>query len=47
MHGGLPEFPAAPNRPWLMNLGTHRAHIMISPLFEDKEYPQEELAVML
>jgi hypothetical protein len=32
---GLPEAPAAPNHPWIMNPGTHRAHIMISPLPED------------
>lgn len=29
---GLPESPIAPNHPWIMNPGTHRAHIMISPL---------------
>lgn len=34
---GLPEVPAAPNHPWLMDPGTHRAHIMISPLPENKE----------
>ena len=28
---GLPETPIAPNHPWIMNPGTHRAHIMISP----------------
>ncbi|MDH3697930.1 MAG: hypothetical protein OER83_05480 [Flavobacteriaceae bacterium] len=28
---GLPEKPIAPNHPWIMNPGTHRAHIMISP----------------
>lgn len=31
---GLPEAPIAPNHPWIMNPGTHRAHIMISPLKE-------------
>lgn len=31
---GLPEAPAASNHPWIMNPGTHRAHIMISPLSE-------------
>ncbi|MFC0605148.1 hypothetical protein [Winogradskyella pulchriflava] len=31
---GLPEAPAASNHPWIMNPGTHRAHIMISPLPE-------------
>ena len=29
---GLPETPIAANHPWIMNPGTHRAHIMISPL---------------
>lgn len=28
---GLPEAPIAANHPWIMNPGTHRAHIMISP----------------
>lgn len=32
---GLPEVPFAPNHPWIMNPGTHRAHIMISPLPEE------------
>lgn len=34
---GLPEAPLAPNHPWLMNPGTHRAHIMISPINEPKK----------
>lgn len=34
---GLPEAPVASNHPWIMNPGTHRAHIMISPLPESKE----------
>jgi hypothetical protein len=34
---GLPEVPIAPNHPWIMNPGTHRAHIMISPLAEKKQ----------
>ena len=34
---GLPKAPNAPNHPWIMNPGTHRAHIMISPLPEDRE----------
>lgn len=29
---GLPETPVAPNHPWIMNPGTHRAHIMITPI---------------
>ena len=29
---GLPEVPIAANHPWIMNPGTHRAHIMISPI---------------
>lgn len=32
---GLPKRPSAPNHPWIMNPGTHRAHIMISPITED------------
>ncbi|BAO74427.1 hypothetical protein [Winogradskyella sp. PG-2] len=31
---GLSEAPVASNHPWIMNPGTHRAHIMISPLPE-------------
>jgi len=34
---GLPEVPIAPNHPWIMNPGTHRAHIMITPLVPGKE----------
>ncbi|WP_028872026.1 hypothetical protein [Psychroserpens burtonensis] len=34
---GLPAAPMAPNHPWIMNPGTHRAHIMISPLPEEIE----------
>jgi hypothetical protein len=34
---GLPEVPIAPNHPWIMNPGTHRAHIMISPIPKKKE----------
>ncbi|HDZ04702.1 hypothetical protein LCGC14_0345440 [marine sediment metagenome] len=34
---GLPETPSAPNHPWIMNPGTHRAHIMISPLSSEEE----------
>jgi len=29
---GLPEVPTAPNHPWIMNPGSHKAHIMITPL---------------
>jgi hypothetical protein len=32
---GLPKRPSAPNHPWIMNPGTHRAHIMISPITKD------------
>ena len=32
---GLPETPVAANHPWIMNPGTHRAHIMISPINEE------------
>jgi len=28
---GLPTKPEAPGMPWIMNPGTHRAHIMIDP----------------
>jgi hypothetical protein len=28
---GLPDKPEAPGMPWLMDPGTHRAHIMITP----------------
>jgi hypothetical protein len=34
---GLPEVPRSSNHPWIMNSGTHKAHIMISPLPEDRE----------
>jgi hypothetical protein len=34
---GLPEAPVASNHPWLMDPGTHRAHIMITPLKTDEE----------
>ena len=29
---GLPEKPKGSNHPWIMDPGTHKAHIMISPL---------------
>lgn len=35
---GLPENPIAPNHPWIMNPGTHRAHIMISPLAGEEHF---------
>jgi len=34
---GLPEKPISANHPWIMNPGTHRAHIMITPLSESEE----------
>ncbi|WP_421806339.1 hypothetical protein [Flagellimonas sp.] len=34
---GLPEQPIGSNHPWIMNPGTHRAHIMISPLPNKKQ----------
>tara|TARA_E500000318_G_C3559022_1_gene212517 strand:- start:1008 stop:1694 length:687 start_codon:yes stop_codon:yes gene_type:complete len=34
---GLPEQPIGANHPWIMNPGTHRAHIMISPLHNNKK----------
>jgi len=36
---GLPEAPLASNHPWIMNPGTHRAHIMISPLPKESNKP--------
>jgi hypothetical protein len=32
---GLPIKPEAPGMPWIMDPGTHRAHIMISPVSKD------------
>ena len=29
---GLPLSPSAPGMPWIMDPGTHRAHIMVTPL---------------
>ncbi len=34
---GLPEVPLASNHPWIMNPGTHKAHIMFTPLKEVRE----------
>ncbi|WP_258099252.1 hypothetical protein [Marinoscillum pacificum] len=34
---GLPTFPLVPGAPWIMNPGTHRAHIMINPNYETEE----------
>ena len=34
---GLPDVPMAPNHPWIMNPGTHKAHIMFTPLKEVRE----------
>jgi hypothetical protein len=34
---GLPNIPMSKNHPWIMNPGTHRAHIMISPLPEERD----------
>jgi hypothetical protein len=28
---GIPLAPATPGGPWIMDAGTHRAHIMINP----------------
>ena len=33
---GLPIRPMVPGGPWIMDPGTHRAHIMITPPVEDK-----------
>jgi len=32
---GLPLKPEAPGMPWIMDPGTHRAHIMINPVSKD------------
>jgi hypothetical protein len=32
---GLPLKPEAPGMPWIMDPGTHRAHIMINPVTKD------------
>jgi len=32
---GLPEAPIAPNHPWIMNPGSHKAHIMFTPLTKE------------
>jgi hypothetical protein len=32
---GIPTVPRTPNQPWLMDAGTHRAHIMITPIQTD------------
>jgi len=32
---GLPTKPEVPGMPWIMNPGTHRAHIMIDPVTKD------------
>lgn len=34
---GLPLRPMVPGGPWIMDPGTHRAHIMISPPAEEKK----------
>ena len=34
---GLPTKPFAPGMPWLMDPGTHRAHIMVTPPVQQKE----------
>ena len=35
---GSPEVPISPDHPWIMNPGTHRAHIMISPKPESQDF---------
>lgn len=34
---GLPDKPHAPGMPWLMDPGTHRAHIMVTPPKEENK----------
>ena len=40
---GLPDKPFAPGMPWLMDPGTHRAHIMVTPpkTTKEKEDPDD------
>lgn len=38
---GLPDKPHAPGMPWLMDPGTHRAHIMITPPMEEEKMEKE------
>ena len=33
---GLPLKPESPGMPWIMDPGTHRAHIMINPTVKEK-----------
>lgn len=33
---GLPTKPESPGMPWIMDAGTHRAHIMIDPVSKDQ-----------
>jgi hypothetical protein len=35
------EIPMASNHPWIMEPGTHRAHIMISPLTEESSLNED------
>jgi hypothetical protein len=39
---GIPLAPATPGGPWIMDPGTHRAHIMINPPKDEK--PKDEKA---
>lgn len=34
---GLPDKPLTAGHPWIMNPGTHRAHIMITPTYPETE----------
>lgn len=38
---GLPDKPHAPGMPWLMDPGTHRAHIMITPPKKEEKKEHE------
>jgi hypothetical protein len=40
---GLPEILMASNHPWIMEPGTHRAHIMISPQQKRESSLNEDL----
>ncbi len=34
---GLPKAPPVPGAPWIMDPGTHRAHIMVTPNYDPNE----------
>ncbi|PVW12611.1 hypothetical protein [Marixanthomonas spongiae] len=40
---GLPDAPFAPGMPWLMDPGTHRAHIMVTPPRDKKKNKVDDM----